>query len=105
MIIEDTDKVVDVVFKHPSVMSDNAKEQIILRYDEIQSLKKKLSKLRMECSNLEQYLNDKESEFRSMSTMFELVFSTKEIKTIKNECNLTIVNPTDAARPTYKAGQ
>lgn len=37
--------------------------------------------------------------------MFDLVFATKEVETIKVECNTLIINPTDAARPTYKAGQ
>lgn len=105
MVVEDKKKVIDVIFKHPDIMSDNAKERVIDRYNEIVNLKNRLAELRMSCIDLENTLKVKEQDFRNMSSMFDLVFATKEIETIKVECNTLIINPTDAARPTYKAGQ
>lgn len=96
MVVEDKSKVIDVLLKHPDIMSDNAKNKIISMYNEILSLRNKLSNTRMACIELENDLKSKEKDFRDISSMFDLVFATKEVQAIQGECNTLIINPEDA---------
>lgn len=96
MVVEDKSKVIDVVIKYPDMMSDDAKDKIINMYNEILSLKSKLSNTRMACIELEDDIKAKEKDFRNMSNMFDLVFATRSVKVIQGECNTLIINPEDA---------
>lgn len=105
MQVIDKTKLQDITFKYPSIMADDAKEKILEKYNEILTLKDQLADDRMRILEMEKVLKEKEKEFRELSTLCSFEFATKQVNQIRNEVSILIVNPNDAARPTYTPGQ
>lgn len=49
----------------------------------------------MEVMKEEQELKEKEAYFQIISELFDVEFEKENIKEIREECNLGIINPTD----------
>ena len=77
-------------------MSEDAEQQIKDKYYNLQELKSKLSKLRMEVMSLESKVAEEEKLYRQQAAMFDIVFAKKEIEEIKNTVLLNVVNHDDA---------
>ena len=95
MFINDNEKIKEVQFKYPALMSEDATQRVREMFDSIVNERKALADMRMEVMRREQELKEREKEFQSLSSIFTLVFEKREIQEIRNECNLSIVNPSD----------
>jgi len=96
MLITDNSVIEKAIPLFPEFMSEDAEEQIKTRYYNLQELKSKLSKLRMEAMALESKVAEEEKLYRQQAAMFNIVFAKKEIEEIKNTVLLNVVNHDDA---------
>lgn len=96
MLITDNSVIEKAIPLFPEFMSEDAEEQIKTRYYNLQELKSKLSKLRMEAMALESKVAEEEKLYRQQAAMFNIVFAKKEIEEIKNTVLLNVVNNDDA---------
>ena len=95
-LITDNSVIEKAIPLFPEFMSEDAEEQIKTRYYNLQELKSKLSKLRMEAMALESKVAEEEKLYRQQAAMFNIVFAKKEIEEIKNTVLLNVVNHDDA---------
>lgn len=95
MLITDNSVIEKAIPLFPEFMSEDAEEQIKTRYYNLQELKSKLSKLRMEAMALESKVAEEEKLYRQQAAMFNIVFAKKEIEEIKNTVLLNVVNHDD----------
>ena len=96
MEVENRSKIKEVKVLHPEFVASNFSQLVKKEYKDIQDLKSKLAKLRMEANELEEKIKTKENTFRDLSHLFTLEFETKDIKYSTNECSLAIINQEDA---------
>ena len=96
MLITDNSVIEKAIPLFPEFMSEDAEEQIKTRYYNLQELKSKLSKLRMEAMALDSKVAEEEKLYRQQAAMFNIVFAKKEIEEIKNTVLLNVVNHDDA---------
>lgn len=96
MLITDNSVIEKAIPLFHEFMSEDAEEQIKTRYYNLQELKSKLSKLRMEAMALESKVAEEEKLYRQQAAMFNIVFAKKEIEEIKNTVLLNVVNHDDA---------
>lgn len=96
MLITDNSVIEKAIPLFPEFMSEDAEKQIKTRYYNLQELKSKLSKLRMEAMALESKVAEEEKLYRQQAAMFNIVFAKKEIEEIKNTVLLNVVNHDDA---------
>lgn len=95
IIIEDKESIKNIVLKYPDIMSKNAEYIIrgaLLRETEI---KNKIWELRKEICKLEEELNGINKFKTETQSLYSIEYETKEINTIKNECNIFINNKDD----------
>lgn len=100
--VEDKNRVKDVIFHYPWLMSDEAKDSIIEEYYGILQLEDDLDKARSYARQVEKNLKDAKEKFDAKKGLFTLEFEDKEVEHVdRTEINLAVVNPTDASRKTY----
>ena len=80
----------------PEFMSEDAEQQIKDKYYNLQEVKSKLSKLRIEVMSLESKIAEEEKLYRQQAAMFDIVFAKKKIEEIKNTVLLNVINHDDA---------
>ena len=96
LVVEDKSYIKDIVFKHPDIMSEDAKdiiENVLLREVDI---KNKLWELRQQIYGLEDELK-KIQEFKtSTGNLYNIEYGSKEIEEIKGDSScLLIKNDSD----------
>lgn len=92
VVVEDKNRIKEVVFKYPHLMSGTAANDI----------KEELDKYRNHVRSLESTILKKKKEFISKSELFSLVFETKEEEQVDRvTVNGAIINPTDASNKNY----
>ena len=84
MIFTDYTKIKRVNFKIPELMSDTAQEEVIALFNEIKTLKDKISDLRMEALSLEPKLKEKEKKWQAISSLIDIEYETFEKDVINN---------------------
>ena len=95
MVIDDRSKIKEIILKFPRLMAEDSKKYVMERFYDIRSKREKLASLRMEAMKLEQELREEEKEFNEQSSLFDIVFEKKEITEIKEDCYMSVVNPSD----------
>lgn len=102
VVVEDKNRVKEVVFKYPHLMSDSAANDIKEEYYGILGLEEELDKYRHHVRSLESVILEKKKEFISKSELFSLVFETKEEEQVDRvTVNGAVINPTDASNRNY----
>ena len=102
VVVEDKNRIKEIVFKYPHLMSDTAANDIKEEYYNILELEEELDKYRNHVRLLESTILEKKKEFISKSELFSLVFETKEEKQVDRVTdNGAIINPTDASNKNY----
>lgn len=102
VVVEDKNRIKEVVFKYPHLMSDTAANDIKEEYYDILELEEELDKYRNHVRLLESTILEKKKEFISKSELFSLVFETKEEEQVDRvTVNGAIINPTDASNKNY----
>lgn len=95
MVIDDKTRIKSVTAKYPDMMAEDAVEQFKVQYYDLVERKNKLAEKCMEVMKEEQELKEKEVHFQIISELFDVEFEKEDIKEIREECNLGIINPTD----------
>lgn len=102
VVVEDKNRIKEVVFKYPHLMSDSAANDIKEEYYDILELEEGLDKYRHHVRSLESIILEKKKEFISKSELFSLVFETKEEEQVDRvTVNGAVINPTDASNKNY----
>lgn len=102
VVVEDKNRIKEVVFKYPHLMSDTAANDIKEEYYDILELEEELDKYRNHVRLLESTILEKKKEFISKSELFSLVFETKEEEQVDRvTVNGAVINPTDASNKNY----
>lgn len=102
VIVEDKNRIKEVVFKYPHLMSSTAANDIKEEYYDILELEEELDKYRHHVRSLESIVLEKKKEFTSKSELFSLVFETKEEEQVDRvTVNGAVINPTDASNKNY----
>lgn len=102
VVVEDKNRIKEVVFKYPHLMSGAAANDIKEEYYDILELEEELDKYRNHVRLLESTILEKKKEFISKSELFSLVFETKEEEQVDRvTVNGAIINPTDASNKNY----
>lgn len=95
MLIDDRYKIKEITLKYPSLMAEDAKQKIEEMHTNLLSCREHLTNLRTDVIKLEQELKKAEERFNQLSILFDISFEQKEIKEIKEEHNILVINPTD----------
>lgn len=95
MIIADNTIIESAVPKYPELMSLDAEDKLKKAFYNLKESKSKLSKLRMEVTELEAKVRKEEVSYKDISDLFYITFAKKEIQEIKNTVNMGIINPSD----------
>lgn len=95
MLIDNRYEISNIELKYPSLMAENAKQQIEKMYYDLLSRKEHLTNLRTDVMRLEQELKKAQEAFNDLSVFFDITFAQKEIEEVKGEHNLLVINPTD----------
>ena len=90
--IEDRTKVKEVIFKYPTLMSNDAEERIKDDYKTLLDLEEKVYSKREELRALEEKRDKHKSEFDNQKHLFTLIFETKTKEVIKNKTNIKFGN-------------
>lgn len=98
----DTNKLLEVKLKYPELMSEQAAEIIFNLHKELKDKEDLLSKTRMSIYDLEKEVKILKNKLQDLQPIINLSYEERDVKTIKNKCNILIDNPTDAARSYYK---
>lgn len=102
VVVEDKNRIKEVVFKYPHLMSGTAANDIKEEYYDILELEEELDKYRNHVRLLESTILEKKQEFIHKSELFSLVFETKEEEQVDRvTVNGAIINPTDASNKNY----
>jgi hypothetical protein len=97
-----TSKLLEVKLKYPELMSEQASEIIFNLHKELKDKEDLLSKTRMSIYDLEKEVKILKNKLQDLQHITSLSYEERDVKTIKNKCNILIDNPTDAARSYYK---
>lgn len=95
MLIDNRYEISNIELKYPSLMAENAKQQIEGMYYDLLSRKEHLTNLRTDVMRLEQELKKAQEAFNDLSVFFDITFAQKEIEEVKGEHNIVVINPTD----------
>lgn len=102
VVVEDKNRIKEVVFKYPHLMGDSAADDIKEEYYDILELEEELDKYRNHVRLLESAVLEKKKGFISKSELFSLVFETKEEEQVDRvTVNGAIIDPTDASNRNY----
>lgn len=102
VVVEDKNRIKEVVFKYSHLMSGTAANDIKEEYYDILELEEELDKYRNHVRLLESTILEKKKEFISKSELSSLVFETKEEEQVDRvTVNGAVINPTDASNKNY----
>ena len=102
VVTEDKNRIKEVVFKYPHLMSGTAADDIKEEYYDILGLEEELDKYRNHVRLLESAVLEKKKGFISKSELFSLVFETEEGGQAGGVAvNCDIIDPADASDRDY----
>lgn len=93
--IADKSKVLGCSFKIEQFNTEDNRNIVIYKYNELQRSKTRLQEARQSVRLLEELVKEKEEEFRLLEPLIELEFDIKEKEWETTEINGAVINSTD----------